>query len=332
MAIANTFSLLADIGGTNTRVALSQGGVIERSTIERYPNADFTSLAHVLDTFLTAVGAPDCAGACVAVAGPVRGGRAKMTNLDWVIDEETLAAATKAETVAILNDLPAQGYALGAIAPDTILPLLGTPPAPPRRGNATQLVIGAGTGFNAAPVYDIEGMGRYVAPAESGHVTLPLRGAQADHLDAFLSYEHGFSAVEDALAGRGLPALYAFVSGAKPSDARRSGAQVLDAYEAGDPHAKEAVALYTKLFGAAVGDLALAHLPFEGIYLVGGMARAMAPHFAENGFADAIADKGRFADLARSFSISVIADDFAALTGCAAFLAQKQNLKKSGTA
>ena len=71
----------------------------------------------MLAAYLATEGNVDCAGACVAVAGPVRDGVATLTNLDWTIDAATLARATRAETVAMLNDLQAQGHALGRIAP-----------------------------------------------------------------------------------------------------------------------------------------------------------------------------------------------------------------------
>mgnify|MGYP001556246311 FL=1 len=37
-------SLVADIGGTNTRVALARGPVVDRATVTRYANADHADL------------------------------------------------------------------------------------------------------------------------------------------------------------------------------------------------------------------------------------------------------------------------------------------------
>ena len=52
------------------------------------------------------------------------------------------------------------------------------------------------------------------------------------------------------------------------------------------------------------------------------MARAFAPHLAAMGFAEGFRDKGRFAGFMEGFAVSVIEDDYAALTGCAVHLAQ----------
>ena len=108
---ANTLSLVADIGGTNTRCALADGARVLPDTVRRYTNAEYAGLEQVLRQFILDEGNVDTVAACVAVAGPVRDGRGTLTNLDWAIDTDTLARATKATTVAILNDLQAQGHA-----------------------------------------------------------------------------------------------------------------------------------------------------------------------------------------------------------------------------
>ena len=94
--------------------------------------------------------------------------------------------------------------------------------------------------------------------------------------------------------------------------------QIIAAATAGnDPIAEETLREFVRIFGTVTGNLALIHLPFGGIFLIGGMARAVTPWFEPMGYDDAIRDKGRFAGFMRNFSVSVIDDDFAALTGCA---------------
>lgn len=93
-----TLSLVADIGGTNTRCALAHGKDVLTETIRRYSNAEFTGLEMVLRQYLSDEDNVDPIAASVAVAGPVQGNVGSLTNLDWRIDTDTLAAATKAET------------------------------------------------------------------------------------------------------------------------------------------------------------------------------------------------------------------------------------------
>jgi len=118
---ANEFHLLADIGGTNTRVALANGADLIGDTLAKFSNADFPDLGSVLGRFIADQGNVDCAGACVAVAGPVHNGVGQMTNLDWSVDRQLLADATGAEKVAILNDLQAQAHGLALMGSDALV-------------------------------------------------------------------------------------------------------------------------------------------------------------------------------------------------------------------
>lgn len=316
---ANAYALIADIGGTNTRVALARGTRLLPESVRRYRNAHFTGLEDVLERFLQEEERPDCYGACVAVAGPVRDGVAKLTNLDWRIDSALLARAARAEKVAILNDLQAQGHALGHIAPDQLRNVVqgsGT-----TREAGTMLVIGIGTGFNCAPVY-LTPSGRVVPPSEAGHASLSMRSDDEQDLLGFIESAHGFPAVEDVLSGRGLERVHLWQTARAGQPAGLKAAEIMAAVGTSDKDATAALAMFVRVMGAETGNLALIHLPFGGIYLAGGVARAVAPWLGEMGFAAAMCDKGRFGGFMRNFPVSVIEDDFAALTGCAHHLDQ----------
>lgn len=313
----NKYALVADIGGTNTRVALADGRQILGETIRRYSNADYPGLETVLRRYIDDEGGVDPIAACVAVAGPVRDGRATMTNLNWTIDKDTLARATKAETVAILNDLQAQGHALGYLDDANIRTIIDGPTGLP---NAARLVVGVGTGFNAAPVFDTD-KGRLVTPSESGHANLPIRTERELRLCQFVSNAHGFPAVEDVLSGRGLERVYAFLGKEVGISAEAKAKDIMAACADGsDPRATEAAQVFTQILGTVCGNLSLIQLPFGGVYLVGGVARAFAPFLTEFGFGDAFRDKGRFSGFMGNFRVSVIEDDYAALTGSATHL------------
>ncbi|MFT4149495.1 MAG: glucokinase [Paracoccaceae bacterium] len=309
-------SLVADIGGTNTRVALAEGTQLRPDSLAKFRNAEFAGLEPILARYLADSGIAAVDGACVAAAGPVRDGVAEMTNLSWVIDGGQLTRATGARRVAILNDLQAQGHALGHIAPENLRPLVPGPQA----AGGTMLVVGVGTGFNAAPVHDTPGH-RIVPPSECGHVNMPVRTAADLRLAHFVERAHGFPGVEDVLSGRGLERLYAFAATEAGRPADLPAADIPAAIAAGDATALATGALFARLLGATVGNLALTHLPFGGVFLIGGVARAMLPAMETMGFAAAFRDKGRFAGFMEDFAVHVVEDDFAALTGCAAALA-----------
>lgn len=308
-------SLVADIGGTNTRVALAEGTRLRAESLAKFRNADFPGLEPILTRYLSTAGIAAVDGACVAAAGPVRNGVAEMTNLSWVIEGGQLTRATGARRVAILNDLQAQGHALGHIAPEKLRTLVQGPQA----AGEAMLVVGVGTGFNAAPVHDTT-LERIVPPSECGHVNMPVRTPEDLALAEFVEQIHGFPGVEDVLSGRGLERLYAFAATRAGHPAAMAAADIPAAIAAGDPLARAAGGLFARLLGTTVGNLALTHLPFGGLYLIGGVARAMVPAMETMGFAAAFRDKGRFAAFMDNFAVLVVEDDFAALTGCAAAL------------
>lgn len=310
-------SIVADIGGTNTRVALAHGRSVQTDTIKRYSNADFPGLETVLRQYMSDTGCAQPDAACIAVAGPVRDGRASMTNLDWTMDKTTLERATGASRVAILNDLQAQGHAIGHIAPEMVRTLVKGPEA---SENAAKLMIGVGTGFNCAPVYETEA-GRLVTPSEAGHANLPIRTEEELRLCHYVSTAHGFPAVEDVLSGRGLSHVYAWLSDEAGEPTELSAADIMQrCADKSDERAIHAAKLFARIFGTVTGNLSLIHLPFGGVYLTGGVARAFGDYLVDFGFVDALRDKGRFAGFMSNFAVHIVEDDYAALTGCAAHL------------
>ena len=321
-----TLAVLADIGGTNTRVALAEGARVRLDSIHRFANADYQArgqdIAHVLRDYLAKAGAV-VTGVCVAAAGPVQDGVATMTNLDWVIDAPKLSAATGAAKIAILNDLQAQGQALGHIPVANLRRVVDGPVEP----GATMLVVGLGTGVNAAPVHP-GAAGRIVPPSECGHVNMPVRSDEDFRLVRFVEARLAaegtvpHAGVEEMLAGRGLANLHAFAAAEAGRPATLTSAEVLAALAAGDPVADHAARLYVHILAEMLADLALIHLPYGGIYLIGGMSRAMTPHLLALDLGRQFRQPRRVDLLEKKFSVTVVEDDYAALTGCAAYLNQ----------
>lgn len=313
MSSDQTPVLVVDVGGTNTRVALACGRALIAGSTQRFRNADHSGLDSVLADYLSQH-SPHPARGAVALAGPVRGKHAEMTNLGWSIDADALAARLGMDEIALLNDLQAQGHALAHL-PDTHLRRIraGQPEDGPK------LVVGLGTGVNAAPVYPA-GAGHIVPPAEAGHIHLPLHTPEDYRLADWLIAQRGFASVEDVLAGSGLERLYAYHAQAAQSASMLDAGAIMAAMQAGDALATATGRHYVRLLAHVLADLALITLPFGGIYLIGGVSRAFAPWLEPFGFDAAFTDMGRFSDLVARFSVAIVEDDYAALTGCAAYL------------
>lgn len=329
MTLHTALTLVADIGGTNTRVALADGAVVRQNSVAKFRNEDFTGIDAVLTSYMQQSNIARLDGACVAGAGPVQDRAVTMTNLfdedgqPWIIDSARVTQATGASQVAILNDLQAQGQALGHISPQKLRRVIDGPTAP----GGSMLVVGLGTGVNAAPVHNTPS-GRIVPPSECGHVNMPVRTDEDLRLARFIEArltaagDVPHAGVEEVLAGRGLANLHAFAATEAGRSDTLTSAEVLSALDAGDPVATHAARLYVRILAQMLGDLALIHLPYDGIFLIGGMSRAMTPHFATYGLEAAFREPRRVDLLIKDFSVTVVEDDFAALTGCAAYLAK----------
>lgn len=97
--------LAGDIGGTRTRLAAfeTEGNRLQRVVDKTYMSQQQDGLATVLADFVRTEGIP-VHSACLGVAGPVRGGRSKISNLPWTIDSLEVAKQLKLNSVGLLND------------------------------------------------------------------------------------------------------------------------------------------------------------------------------------------------------------------------------------
>ena len=302
--------LVADVGGTNTRVALAIDGILQLDSIHRYRNSDQFGITAILQEYLSTHSPTDRPSAvCIDVAGPVGSDQGQLTNLDWTATIEQLCAATGAQRGAILNDMQAQGLALSHLPSDAFRSVLkGTA----QRGN--RIVVNVGTGFNSALVLG-DGQKLIVPGSETGHVDLPVPNPEIFKLHQYLVAQFGFASIEEVLSGRGLGHIYAFLSQNSITD-RTPTSQYIMEHLVEDPNAAKALDIFLEVFGCVCGNLALTHLPFGGIYLVGGMSQVLAEHFDESSFQSAFTEKGRFAGFMSQFSVNLVESDHAALVGC----------------
>ena len=81
-----------------------------------------------------------------------------------------------------------------------------------------------------------------------------------------------------------------------------------------DPAAMEAVTLFARIMGAKAGNLALANLPWHGVYLAGNISGVIAPYLQTH-FMPAFIDKGRFSELMQRIPVYITPDPRLGLVG-----------------
>ena len=103
--------LVGDVGGTNARLALTDGQGHIRNP-RTFACKDYASLADIVAEYIeTTAGRKRPPRAVLAVAGPVVDGEIEFTNLDWVVSEGELLAHFEFEAVRLINDFAAQALA-----------------------------------------------------------------------------------------------------------------------------------------------------------------------------------------------------------------------------
>lgn len=259
--------LVADIGGTNSRLALAEQGHILPGSARSYRNDGFACFDAVLDSFLADTPGPAPQSIVLAVAGPADGSTARLTNRGWQICAAALAARLGGGRGQVINDLVALGYAVPQLQPRDLHTVIEGQPeaATPQQS----LVVGIGTGFNVSPVVR-QGGQVLCLRAESGHIGLPAGIARAMEARKPGLSAH-FPTVEDCFSGRGFAAICRQLTGRSDRPAE----EFMRLSDGGAPDVAEAAGFYAELIGWLYRELRLAYLPSEGIYFAGSVARAV---------------------------------------------------------
>src|SRR5688572_33104772 len=113
--------LAGDIGGTNTRLALFDQKLVQRAE-QTYRNEGRRGLSEIVGEFIAGPGKGESVDrATFGVAGPVKDGRASMTNLTWKLDEQELARDLNIRRIALINDLAAHAEGIELLKPDQLI-------------------------------------------------------------------------------------------------------------------------------------------------------------------------------------------------------------------
>jgi len=300
--------LAGDIGGTNARFGCyADGRRVGVAELDAVAFADGDELLRAALGELP-VGAIDAC--CLAVAGPVFGDEARLTNVDIAFSQRGLATTTGAASVALVNDMVALGSAVGGLADDSFELLSGTP----RTG--VKCVLAAGTGLGMVVVAD----GRCL-PSEGGHARVAPVGAFERELVAFTESEvedhGGVVAWEHYLSGRGVEALYRAVCAVWGAKAETFAAEEITrrGLAVEDPVCHTTVETWAGLLATAAGGLAVTSLSLGGVYLAGSIPPVIAALLRDGRFRRRFEDAAWAADYLKEVPIHLITDPLTGLDG-----------------
>lgn len=324
--MAMTYLLSGDIGGTKTLLQLSATADGHAPLLQRsYASAAYSSLTEIVDVFLDDAGIREIASACFALAGPVEGRVARLTNLPWMVDADEIASRFRIKHVGLLNDFEAAGYGIAELREADLLVLQ----AGERQDNETRLLVGAGTGLGVAWLSWYEGA-YLVHPSEAGHMDFATADKTQDLLLQYMRHRHDHVSYERIVSGPGLLAIFDFMREtgiAVPSASmlaaigKEDAAEVITRYsQRGDEEiARMTVDLFLSVYGAFVGNMALAVLPRGGIYVGGGIAAKISAQMQGSEFMQALLRKGRHAGMLGKLPVNIILNVNVGLIGASKY-------------
>lgn len=309
-------ALVADIGGTNCRLSLvdEPGGRQQPlaripTGLDPTPEAAFSAVLSGLETRPRS--------AVLAVAGPLDGRSARLTNANWHFDGPRLAGALGFEQGLLVNDFEALAASLAVLEAKDLTTLVPGKPEP----EGLRLVLGPGTGFGAAALVTRAGRGVLI-PTESGHIGVGPEDPTEEKIWPLLAADQPRVTVETLLSGDGLVRLHRAVAAETGMlESRISAADVTTLALDGDPAALKAVISFWRLLARVAGDLGLAFKATGGVYIAGGIVPRLLPLADKAAIHAVFAGKPPMEDLAARFALHVITTNDATERGLAAIAA-----------
>jgi glucokinase len=197
--------LVADIGGTNARLAVARvlsGGAVTLQQIEVRKSADHTRIADLIAGYGARLGTLP-GRACLAIAGPVSDGVGRVTNAGLTADAAELQRELGLARVVVMNDFAALANAVPQLAPGEVSVV--------KDGEAKEgepiSVMGAGTGFGCALLPPCGGRFGLVA-TEGGHASFSPTDDTELRLWQWLRQHMDHVSVEAVLSGPGLAVMH----------------------------------------------------------------------------------------------------------------------------
>jgi glucokinase len=316
--------LAGDVGGTKCNIALfaEKNGKLHVLFKQRFASKDFARFDLIIKEF-TRQAAPHLTdekvrAAGFGVAGPVINNRIHATNLPWVIDADSLSKELGVKTIALMNDLGATGHSLDHLpAEDFVVLNQGTPVE-----GATRALLGAGTGLGQSILF-WDGDRYRVVPSEGGHSDFAPHTDEQIELLKFMRKRYPQVSWELILSGRGFRTIHEFLSSTvkhpifDDPDADPAPFITKAGLSKECPVCVQTLDLWTAIYGAEAGNLALKVLALGGVYVAGGIAIKILPKMQDGTFFKEFRDKWHFGEMLSNIPVSVVLNESAPLIGAA---------------
>lgn len=317
-------SVVADIGGTNIRLAVCELATGELSQLSEFSCAEFVTLEEALvHYFLTLQ--EEVKHLCIGIACPVEGDHIVMTNLSWAFSKQEFKDKLKLESFFVINDYTAISLAVPFLSLQEKIQIGGGE----AQTDAVTAVFGPGTGLGVSHI--IKSAGKWISlDGEGGHVSFTANTRQQADILFLLQEQFGHVSAERILSGQGLVNLYkslCTLSGQQaefnqPKDVSKA------AIDGSCDIARQSMEVFCQVMGGFAGNLALNLNCTGGVYIAGGIVPRFVEFFLSSEFRSFFEEKGRFKDHLSTIPTFLITNDNPGLLGATVYLRQELEFVK----
>jgi glucokinase len=333
---ATPINLIADIGGTNIRIAqaktvsTSATRNIDITDIETYQCKEFSSLAEVLAHYIGVKVLNNAViNACFAIACPVDQDLISMTNLPWKFSQSALKQTLNINKLSFINDYTAIAMAIPLLSEDQKVKIGGGSPV---EGKPIS-VCGPGTGLGVANLIPltVSGINQWhCISGEGGHIDFaPIDDSEQQVMNFIQGIKKRVS-YEQLLSGYGLEQVYQallFIEQGKEVTTEKDKLSAKEittkALSRSCNLCEKTLALFCNVLGSFAGNLALILNSQGGIYIAGGIVPRFVDYLKTSDFRARFEAKGRLSHITEQAPTYVITEEQPGLLGAAAFVLQQ---------
>jgi len=312
-------ALVADVGGTNIRLAIANLEDLSIRSVLTYQCAGFENIDGAIKQYQQDSG-EKFELACIDVATAVVGDQVNLTNNHWSFSQEALKAQFDLSKLYVINDFTAIAMSVPHIGEDKKHQIGGGE----AQNNKPIAIYGAGTGLGVAHLIHT-GEKWMALSGEGGHVDFaPIDQDEINVLQELQKKYQRVSA-EQLLSGLGLVQIYqslCAVEGVEP-DAYEPADITTNALNGEDALAVKTLDVFCRILGSFGGNLALNLATFGGVYIAGGIVPRFIEYVKSSEFRQRFDTKGRFSTLVKTIPVYVVTEEQPGLIGCAAYLKQE---------
>lgn len=333
-----------DIGGTNTNFGIA--GIIDDKIDLLFSisnkTRDITDMNTIFSETINFIKNDydiHIGSVCIAAAGPVSsdGNLVELTNIKRTVNKEKIEKNNDLEKIFIINDFEAVGYGINLLNHENDIIKIKSKENT-FSTNSVKAIIGAGTGLGKSIlIYDKAKNIYYPIPSEGGNSDFPAQNDFEIQIINFIKKIRGIDqniTYEELISGRGLENIYSFLRQTQKYESTdftdeieraTDKAVLISKYKDQDETCNETFKLFTKFYARCAKNFALDILPYDGLYIAGGIAAKNHEIFETDEFIREFKNAYRREEIIKNIPIYVVVNYNVSIYG-ACFAAYYKNL------